>query len=447
MTSIAAEWRETGSLPAFSDHPTLRLLLGTLLYLAQGFPQGIFYAAIPTWLAANGASTAVVASAAAASALPWSMKFLAGLFIDRYTWRAMGRRRPWLMGSQSAIVATLIIAALIAPSPSDTAIVIGFVLTLSILTAVQDVSLDALVVDLTPEAEMGRMNGFMFGGKAFGIAGGTAITSYLLEHYGFSNAMLGMIAFFAVPALSVVLIRERKGEKLLPWTQGTGTKAGNLPEDWLSILASAFKSLFRRETLLVGLILLTYGIHQNLNDTTNSLFAIRQMGWSQSQFGSLLAASNIVMGIFCLTVGGWFVDRFGPGPIALWSGAAALAIMAGYIVDEALWQSDELYIVWYFAKNVPLFLFYLANLVLAMRVTPTATAATSLSALLSVGTMGYVIGAAVLPALETFGGYQAMYGASAVLVVVAGSMSLLLSKEVRLAAQSTASASDVAMPV
>ncbi len=441
MTSIAAEWRETRELPAFADHSKLRLLLGTLLYLAQGFPQGIFFAAIPTWLAANGQSTAVVASATAAAALPWSVKFLAGLFIDRYTWRPMGRRRPWLIGSQTAIVVTLIIAALIAPSPSDTAIVIGLVLTLSILTAVQDVALDALVVDLTPEAEMGRMNGFMFGGKVFGIAGGTAITSYLLQYYGFSIAMIGMIAFFTLPALSVVLIRERKGEKMLPWTQGTVAQGGVSHRDWLSILVAALKSLFRRETLLVGLLLMTYGVHQNLNDTTDSLFAIRQMGWSQSQFGSMLAFGNVVMGVFCLTVGGWFVDRFGPGPIAFWSGAAALPIMAGYMLDEALWQSDELYMAWYFTKNVPLFLFYLANLVLAMRVTPTATAATSLSVLLSLGTMGFVIASAILPTLEAIGGYQAMFGASAGLGFVAGSISLLLSEKVR-QAHKLADASD-----
>ena len=387
---------------------------------------------------ANGQSTAVVASAVAAAGLPWSVKFLAGLFIDRYTWRPMGRRRPWLIGSQTAIVVTLVIAALISPEASDTAIVIGVVLTLSILTAVQDVSLDALVVDLTPKAEMGRMNGFMFGGKVIGIAGGTAITSYLLEHYGFSIAMLGMIAFFALPALSVVLIRERKGEKLLPWTQGTFAKGGVFHEDWRSILVGALKSLFRREALLVGLLLLTYGIHQNLSDTTNSLFVIKQMGWSQAQYGSMLAIANIVIGIFCLTLGGWFVDRFGPGPIALWSGAAAMPIMAVYMLDEALWQSDELYIVWYFAKAVPLFLFYLANLVLAMRVTPTATAATSLSVLLSLGTMGFVIASAILPTLEEIGGYQAMFGVSAALVLVAGLISLLLSKEVRQPAAASA---------
>jgi MFS family permease len=89
------------ALPAFADSSRLRLLLGTLLYLAQGFPQGIFFYAMPTWLAANGESTEVVAMAAAAASLPWSLKFIAGLVMDRYTWLDMGRRRPWSSGSSS----------------------------------------------------------------------------------------------------------------------------------------------------------------------------------------------------------------------------------------------------------------------------------------------------------------------------------------------------------
>ena len=353
--------------------------------------------------------------------------------MDRYTWLPMGRRRPWLIGSQTAIVASLLIAAANSPAASDTAIVIGIVLSLSILTAVQDVALDALVVDLTPAGEMGRMNGFMFGGKVFGIAGGMAITSYLLEYHGFSIAMLGMIAFFVIPGICIVFIRERDGEKLLPWSNGIASQDAKalVHDDWAAILLAAFRNLFRRQTLLVGLLLLTYGIHQNLNDTTDSLFVIKQLGWSQSESSFLAAVFNILVGIFCLTLGGWIVDKFGPGRIAFWSGVSSMIIMSAYLFDEALWQSDALFMAWYGLKTIPLFLFYLCNLVLAMRVAAPETAATSLSVLFSIGTLGFVIASALLPALESLGGYQAMYGASAVLIFVAGLITLSLSKEVR----------------
>ncbi len=432
-TQIAAPQMTRLRIPAFADSRNLRLFLGTVLYLAQGFPQGVFFAAIPTWLAANGQSTEVVASAAAAAALPWSFKFLAGLFLDRYTWRPMGRRRPWLIGSQAGIAACLLIAAFISPAPGDTAVVIAIILILSTLTAIQDVALDALVIDLTPDGEKGRMNGFMFGGKVIGIAGGIAITSYLLEHYGFSVAMLGMLLCFFIPAFAVVSIRERKGEKLLPWSSGSASEDVELSggDDWGLILRAVFRNLIQRRTIIMVLVLLTFGIHQSLNDTTNGLFVIRQLGWTQSEYGSMAAAYNIVNGIFCLTIGGWMVDRFGPGPIAFWSGLAALPLMLSYLVDISLWQDSRLYIAWYGAKSVPLFLFYLANLAMAMRVTAAEVAATSFSVLTAVGTAGFLIASTILPTLEAIGGFQAMYGASAVLICFAGFLTLLLHKDVR----------------
>lgn len=420
-------------IPAFADSRNLRLFLGTVLYLAQGFPQGVFFVAIPTWLAANGQSTEVIASAAAAAALPWSFKFLAGLILDRYTWRPMGRRRPWLIGSQAGIAACLLIAAFISPAPEDTTVVLAIILILSTLTAIQDVALDALVIDLTPDGEKGRMNGFMFGGKVIGIAGGIAITSYLLEHYGFSIAMLGIVLCFFIPAFAAVSIREREGEKLLPWSSGSASKDGDasVGDDWGLILRAVFRNLIQRRTVMMVLVLMTFGIHQSLNDTTNSLFAIRQLGWTQSEYGSMAAAYNIVIGIFCITIGGWMVDRFGPGRIAVWSGLAALPLMLGYLSDVSLWQDSRLYIAWYGAKSVPLFLFYLANLVMAMRVTAAEVAATSFSALMAMPTVGFLIASAILPSLEALGGFQAMFGASAVLVCFAGLLTLLLHKDVR----------------
>ncbi|MEM1050649.1 MAG: MFS transporter [Pseudomonadota bacterium] len=430
MASIATHWRETRSLPAFADSTRLRLVLGTLLYLAQGIPQGIFFGAIPTWLAANGQSTEVVAMAAAAASLPWSFKFLAGLFMDRYTWLPMGRRRPWLVGSQSAIFIVLMIAAIASPLPSQTVLVIGFVLALSVLTAILDVALDALAVDLTPESEMGRMNSFMFAGKVFGIAGGMASTSYLLEYHGFSVAMIGMAACFALPSLAGIVIRERAGEKLLPWTRGSQSPDLNIEdENWAAILSATLRNLIRPQSLIVVCILLTYGIHQNLNDTTASLFAIRELGWNQSQYSSMIASLNIAVGIFCFTVGGWLVDRFGPKRIAFLSGCAALPIMAGYMAEPALWEDDRLFIAWAALKTVPLFLFYLANLVMAMRVTAKKAAATSFAVFMGLGTLGFTIASAILPTLENLGGFQAMFGVSAVLVFVAGMLALFLAEQ------------------
>jgi PAT family beta-lactamase induction signal transducer AmpG len=277
---------------------------------------------------------------------------------------------------------------------------------------------------------MGRMNGFMFGGKVFGIAGGMAGTGYLLEYHGFASAMLGMLVLFMIPATAALIIRERAGEKLLPWTAGQPSPDITFVNDkLLPILGAALRNLLRPQGLVTVLVILIYSIHQRLNEMTDALFAIRQLGWNQAELGSLMGVSNVAMGLLCLTLGGWMVDQFGARRIAVWSGVIALPVMGVYIVDPALWGDDRLYVVWFFAKNVPLYLFYLANLVLMMRATAKEAAALSFALYAAIVPIGFMIGAAMLPLLEDMGGWQAMFGASAAFIFIAGLVALLIAND------------------
>jgi PAT family beta-lactamase induction signal transducer AmpG len=270
----------------------------------------------------------------------------------------------------------------------------------------------------------------MFAGKVFGIAAGMAGTGYLLEYHGFASAMLGMLVLFAIPATTALAVRERQGEKLLPWTCGqTSPDLTVVTHSWLPILRAALRNLLRPQGLVTVLVIVTYSAHQRINEMTDGLFAIRQLGWNQAEFGSLTAFANIVLGIFCLTLGGWMVDRIGPKRIALWSGLSAFPLMTIYLVDRSLWQSDLLFVAWVLIKSLPLYLFYLANLVIMMRATAKEAAALSFALFAAIQPAGFMLGAALLPSLEDWGGWQAMYGASAVLIFVAGLVALSLKSD------------------
>lgn len=64
---------------------TLRLFTLFILYVGQGMPIGLFWFAVPAWMAVNGASAADVGSVAALTALPWSLKLINGFIMDRST--------------------------------------------------------------------------------------------------------------------------------------------------------------------------------------------------------------------------------------------------------------------------------------------------------------------------------------------------------------------------
>jgi PAT family beta-lactamase induction signal transducer AmpG len=419
------------SLPAFTDSTRLRLLLGTLLYLAQGFPQGIVYYAIPTWFAAAGQPIAVVGTAAAAASLPWTFKFLFGLLVDRYTWLPMGRRRPWLIAAQMGIILTMAGFAVLSPTADATSLIIAFSFLLSMLTAVQDVALDALAADLTPDGEKGRLNGYMFAGKLVGIAGGMGIMGYMLQYYGMREAMLSMLVCFTIPAAAVILIRERPGEKLLPWMPGTPSvqAAAVKAERWGDVFKSTLKNIFNRTTLTVIAIILIYGLHQAVSDNSQNLFMIRELGWSQAYVSSFSAVFNIIAAVFCLLAGGWIVDKFGPARVTLISALVATALLIAIAMFGDFFTSDTAYIAWYSALLLPSMLFYLSTLVLAMRVAESRVAATALAVIFGTQALGMTMGGMMLGPLEKLGGFSAMFIFSAVTIAVSGLFGLALGRK------------------
>ena len=60
------------------DSRRLRLFTLFILYVAQGVPIGLFWFAIPTWMATNGADAADVGYVLGLTALPWTLKLVNG---------------------------------------------------------------------------------------------------------------------------------------------------------------------------------------------------------------------------------------------------------------------------------------------------------------------------------------------------------------------------------
>ena len=91
VASVAA----TGRLPApaLTEHRILRFCVVFILYVAQGLPLGLFYYALPAWQAQNGASAAAVGAVLAMTSLPWSLKLINGVVMDRFAFLSIARRR------------------------------------------------------------------------------------------------------------------------------------------------------------------------------------------------------------------------------------------------------------------------------------------------------------------------------------------------------------------
>lgn len=238
---------------ALTEHRRLRFATLFLLYFAQGLPFGLIDFALPAWLAQNGASAAAIGGILAMIILPWTFKLAYGFVMDRYAFLAMGRRRPWILAGQVGLFAVLVAMAIVNPTVGQVELLTVFAFLLGLTSAVQDVAVDGLAVDVLPAEEIERVNGFMFGGQAIGMAMGAAISGTLIAYQGLPAACLALAMMVGAILILVVSVRERPGERLLPWTSGAASQR-NLELHlgaFAPIVRNLLRAMFTRQTLLL----------------------------------------------------------------------------------------------------------------------------------------------------------------------------------------------------
>src|SRR5210317_1572784 len=198
----------------------VRYATGSIMYFAQGIPQGLLAIAIPVWLASQGVGAGDIGSYLAVIVLPWAFKLVTGPLMDRYEFLPMGRRRPWVIGAQLGLSLALL-ALMFVENPAEQ---IGLLMLIGVLinsfAATQDVAVDGMSIDLTPVREQGRLNAFMSFGKAIGWGVTSAVSGFLLMNFGMQVTAIVAAAVSAVVFLAFVAVLEREGERKLPWSAG-----------------------------------------------------------------------------------------------------------------------------------------------------------------------------------------------------------------------------------
>ena len=206
------------------DSYNARVFTLCALYVAQGIPWGFMTVTFVTYLAAEGVAAEDLALLLTLGTLPWSLKFLWGPVIDRYQYPPMGRRRPWILLAQSGMILTLILLSFIASAESDIQVIAAMFLVYNIFTSLQDVSTDALAVDVLKTHELEKVNSYMFTSKAVGGMIGGAGLGMIISYTGIKGALVMQIPILLVIMMVPLFMRERPGEKLFPWSEEDGSK-------------------------------------------------------------------------------------------------------------------------------------------------------------------------------------------------------------------------------
>ncbi|NND04901.1 MAG: MFS transporter [Saprospiraceae bacterium] len=390
------------SLPVLSEHRNLRFTTVTALYFAQGIQLGLMNVAIPAYLAANGVSPALVGSFIGASLLPWSLKFFCAPLMDRFTYLPLGRRRPWIMlGIVGAFLGYLGMSLVVDPLHNLVTLT-AFAALASAFTAILDVAVDGMAIEVLPVEEQPSANGFMWGGKVIGSAVTTAGAAFLLNHWGMPGTFFMIALVVLAFGLFPILFRERPGERLFPWSVGQASVVAlDLQlENWGEIFTKLWKAISLPSSLLLLLLGYLIGITYGLFDAIMPVFTIQHLKWSDTGFSNLAATAGIIGGLTGMIIGGVLIEHLGRlRSIQLFLGCYFLTVLIMGLLQSQWandWFVDAFTIIIYTLRTLVL----IALFALAMSFCWKPIGATQFAVYMAIANFGISSGAAILGPLE-----------------------------------------------
>jgi len=232
-------WREGGAL---TESKMRRYVSLCVLYVAQGLPSGFANVAFVAFLVTNGIAVEQIAILFATVYLPWTFKFIWGPVIDMIRFPQFGIRRPWILFAETGMIVSLATLLFVPDLVASIQLVTILLFIHNLFSSLQDVSVDALAVDILEPDEVATVNGLMFAAKRGGIIFGGAILGMMVVPFGIKSAIMVQLPLLILIMMLPLFLRERPGDRLFPWS-----KQEEVDEAWYAETEEAIES----ETVLL----------------------------------------------------------------------------------------------------------------------------------------------------------------------------------------------------
>lgn len=344
----------------------------SVLYFASGFPFGIAYDVWPYYFREHGVSLRDIGLMALLF-LPYTLKAAWAPLVDRW-----GSRQSWIVSCLLTLGVALFVFSrldprLLAGGPESSGywLMWAVLLTVMLLSATQDVAVDAYAVDIAKPEETGHVNGvrtaayraallFASGvllviadqpGLGWTAAWGIAIVLCLLLALGVlasprvpreragagprpltsTRLVIFRLAASAVTA-TLLLIAWRSGWSGLPTTLAALAAAVALA----SFLSPELLSwLLRPEMLPVVAFALFFKLGDSMLGRMVKPFWV-DVGMTKTEIATVSNGLGMALTIAGALLGGWFIARRGIFEALLWMGLAQLVSNFGYVAVAAL---------------------------------------------------------------------------------------------------------------
>ena len=276
------------------------------------------------------------------------------------------------------------------------AVLKSVVLCHNCFASLQDVSTDALALDIVPPNERGRTNGLMWGSKMVGKAIGGAGLAIVIDAWGFTAAVFVQLAVLLLIMLFPLLMVEKPGDRRLPWSRPVGSDdsrqtTGENFRSFDKVVVDLLRSFSLRTTavfLIFGVIHVTaWGV---VEVVTKTLY-IQQLKWSFVEVSQVAGLAVFVEMLGALG-GGYLADRLGHRKVIATGlgGYGLLAIIFAIFPEN--W-STSWFAAGYLFLNPGILAFGIVGFfAMAMRLSWTKSAATMFTIYLTTANIGHVAG-------------------------------------------------------
>ena len=417
------------------DSYRARVITLSALYVAQGVPWGFITVTMVTFLAAEGADAGDLAYLLTLGTLPWSFKFGWGPIIDRFQIPELGRRRPWILIAQTGMVA-LLITMLLVPDLTDNISLLGALFFVyNVFTALQDVSTDALAVDVLQSHEFERVNSYMFTAKSLGGVIGGAGLGTIIGTVGIRGAFLIQIPILVVIMMVPLFMRERPGEKRFPWDEGEAVEVAEDSQEGdeevrdFAVILSNIRTAFSVRSAQLGIaVSLVISLAFILIPILPLLF-LQELGWSQEEFNATKGGIILVVTMLGAMAGGELGRQFGGKSMLMFAAlGASLTTLTWGMLDSMWGEGWFMMLVWI----IHTFLWAIVSICaysLMMRVTWAEVGGTQFTGYMAMMNLSAIIGYQLAPIFAARYDYQTIFYIAAVLETFVILAALLIDPE------------------
>ena len=413
------------------DSYRARVITLSALYVAQGVPWGFITVTMVTFLAAEGADAGDLAYLLTLGTLPWSFKFLWGPIIDRFQIPELGRRRPWILIAQTGMIA-LLVAMLMIPNLTDNISLLGgLFFVYNVFTALQDVSTDALAVDVLQPHEFERVNSYMFTSKSLGGVIGGAGLGTIIGVVGIRGAFLIQIPILLVIMLVPLFMRERPGEMRFPWEDGEVMGDEDEPEEVrdFRVILSNIKMAFSVRSAQLGIaVSLVISLAFILIPILPLLF-LQELGWSQEEFNATKGGIILIVTMLGAMAGGELGRRFGGKSMLMFAALAASLVTLTWGMMDSMWSEGWFMMLVWVAHTFLWAIVSICAYSLMMRVTWAEVGGTQFTGYMAMMNLSAIIGYQLAPIVAARYDYQTIFYIAAFLETMVILATLLIDPE------------------